>query len=100
MKSLFLGLIFLFLSFSSLAQTIRPTSFDDRAFCEEQKGIWREFGNRCADNCLAKFNEFEICTSAAIYNCDCAKGRCWDGEKCVNNSDYKIIYDKKRLKSK
>jgi len=93
-KKIFLTVIFCCFSYSALCQTIRFTSFEDRPICEENKGVWREFGNGCADQCHAKFDEFTMCSQALTYACDCGKGRCWDGEMCVLMRDYKKIYDK------
>ena len=93
-KKIFLTAVFCCFSYSALCQTIRFTSFDDRPICEENKGVWREFGNGCADQCHAKFDEFTMCSQALTYACDCGKGRCWDGEMCVLMRDYKKIYDK------
>ncbi len=77
------------------AQITRSTTFDDRSLCEEVKGVWRQFGNGCADHCEPKFDEFIICTQNTIYACDCGKGRCWNGETCVSLESYKKIYEAK-----
>ena len=89
------ALLTLFLLFSHLAtaQTIRPTTFDDRNICEGAKGVWRQFGNGCADNCETKFDKFAMCTNALVFACDCGKNRCWNGETCLALKDYKKIYD-------
>ena len=98
MKKFALSTLFLFsfLIAPSLvnAQFARSTSFDDRPICEESKGIWREFGNGCADNCESKFDKYEVCTTAITYACDCGKGRCWNKNKCIAMSAYKVIFDK------
>ena len=89
-------LIFLlFLSSEVFAQAVAPsTSFDDRQACEENKGVWREFGNGCVDECYPKFDKFTICTSAITFGCDCGKGRCWNEKSCVSVIQYKKIFDK------
>lgn len=92
---LFLGTCF---SFELFAQTARSTSFDDRPTCEEVKGVWRQFGNGCTDDCRSKFDEFTICTQALSYGCDCGKNRCWNGETCVTQKSYKRIFDAEKEK--
>lgn len=93
-KKIFLTIVFCCFSYTALCQTIRFTSFDDRPICEEIKGVWRQFGNGCADQCHAKFDQFTMCSQALTYACDCGKGRCWDGETCILMRDYKKNYDK------
>jgi hypothetical protein len=90
---LILFLIGVFFGQEIFAQIARPTSFDDRPICQETKGVWRQFGNGCADDCRSKFDQFSICTQALIYGCDCGKNRCWNGEKCVLQKNYKETYD-------
>ena len=90
-------LIFLlFLSSEVFAQAVATsTSFDDRAVCEENKGVWREFGNGCVDECYPKFDKFVICTSAITFGCDCGKGRCWNEKSCASVIQYKKVFDQK-----
>ncbi len=95
-KSLFFCLTFFVFAFDVFAQTLRPTTFDDRGICEKTKGVWRQFGNGCADNCEAKFDRFSICTQALVFACDCGKNSCWDGESCVAIKDYKKIFEAKQ----
>ncbi len=72
----------------------RPTTFDDRSYCEKSQGVWREFGNGCIDNCLKKIDPYNIvCTSALTYGCECGKNRCWNGEKCVAIQEYQLEYN-------
>lgn len=91
-KFIFLAAI-LFTSSIAVAQSTRHTSFDDRQLCDENNGVWREFGNGCADNCEGKFNKYEICTGALTYACDCGKGRCWHEKKCLSVDIYKKIFE-------
>lgn len=77
----------------SYSQELRSTSFDDRPTCESAKGVWRQFGNSCVDECHPKLDSFSVCAQAITYGCDCGKGRCWDGETCVMLKDYKKIFD-------
>lgn len=91
-------LIFIFFATEVLGQSFRETSFDERPMCEKQKGVWRSFGNGCADSCEAKLNSFMVCTEAITYSCDCGGSRCWNGNSCVNLSDYKIGYDAEKAK--
>lgn len=90
----------LLFSITSHAQSTRFTSFDDRPICEDNKGVWREFGNGCVDECHSKFDKFSICTQAITYGCDCGKGRCWDGESCVTTKNYKKIFDAEKEEEK
>jgi hypothetical protein len=90
----YLRLLLLFLlPSSSYSQELRSTSFDDRPTCESAKGVWRQFGNSCVDECRPKLDSFSVCAQAITYGCDCGKGRCWDGETCVMLKDYKKIFD-------
>lgn len=88
----FLFFFFIFSS-SSFAQSMRFTSFDDRAACESSKGVWRQFGNGCVDECRPKLDQFYICTGAITNGCECGKGRCWDGETCISIESYKKIFE-------
>jgi hypothetical protein len=99
-KALVISFIsFLFYS-EAFAILARSTSFDDRVICEESKGVWRQFGNGCADNCESKFDEFSICTQALVFACDCGKNRCWNEGKCVTRSSYEEIYNVKKAEEK
>lgn len=91
-KFIWLTLFLLTISFAN-AQSIRPTSFDNRKVCNESNGIWREFGNGCGDDCVSKFDQYEICTNAITYGCDCGKGRCWHDDRCMSIKSYKKIFD-------
>ncbi len=86
-------LIFLFFFNQAQASIERKTSFDNRNQCEENKGVWREFGNGCVDECYAKFDEFGVCTYARTFGCDCGKGKCWNGDECIAVLSYKKIFD-------
>jgi hypothetical protein len=94
----FLTFFIAFFSSEIFAQSIRFTSFDDRPICESSKGIWREFGNGCTDECYAKLDQFSVCSDAITYGCDCGKGRCWDGNQCVILRNYKKLFDQEQEK--
>ncbi len=94
-----LFVVFLLFSHLAIAQTIRPTTFDDRNICEDSKGVWRQFGNGCANNCESAFDKFAMCTNALVFSCDCGKNRCWNGETCLALKDYKKIYDIEEAKN-
>lgn len=83
-------------AFDALAQIVRSTSFDERPICEESKGVWRQFGNSCVDDCRSKFDQFQICADSSAFGCDCGKGRCWNGEFCVGMRDYKKVFDREQ----
>jgi len=93
-KIIFLFIYFSFLILDASAQIVRPTTFDNRQICEENKGIWREFGNGCSDSCISKFDKYEVCTHALTYSCDCGQGRCWHDNQCMSIKSYKKIFDK------
>lgn len=95
MRKIFLLSFFSLIFFSSdiFAQIMRSTSFDDRSICEQSKGVWREFGNGCVDECNAKFDQFSVCTQAATFGCDCGADRCWDGAACVTLQSYKKVFE-------
>ena len=98
-KFFFIKLIFILLFIStkySCADFIRSTTFNDRSLCDLNKGVWREFGNGCVDNCSAKFDNYMICTNAITYGCDCGKGKCWHENKCIKLSEYEKIYSIKK----
>lgn len=84
----------LFFNFDAMAQFSRQTTFDERSNCEATKGIWREFGDDCVDDCEAQFDEFAICDRSTHFSCDCGKGRCFNEGKCILMSEYKKIYQK------
>lgn len=90
----------IFFSFSSSAQIARSTTFDDRPSCEENKGVWRQYGDGCVDECEPKLDKFSICTRAVTFGCDCGKGRCFDEGTCVSFKDYKKKYDARQAEEK
>lgn len=98
-KNLFLAVILFFFSLNSLATT-HSTSFDERPICEKSKGVWREFGNLCVDDCEHVFNKYKICPNSITFGCDCGEGRCWLDNKCIEVADYKKSYDKKIAEEK
>ncbi len=81
---------------AAFALSSRPTSFEDRTSCEESKGVWRQFGNGCADNCEAKLDEFSVCTQSLIYSCECGQKRCWNNNSCVLMSEFEKDYKIKK----
>lgn len=83
----------LFFISNSHANIIRPTTFDDRPQCEQSKGMWRDFGNSCADKCEYKFQKYPYCSTAIIYSCDCGKNRCLYQDKCIDIIEYKSVYE-------
>jgi hypothetical protein len=83
----------------SYSQIIRETTFDNRAFCEESKGVWRQFGSGCADTCESKFDIYFICNKQIIFSCDCGNNNCFDDNRCIALSDYKTKFDKKKAES-
>ncbi len=92
-------LFFVIFSSDVFAQTLRSTTFDNRNVCEDSKGVWRQFGNGCADNCEAQFDRFSMCTQALVFSCDCGKSRCWNGDSCIIASEYKKIFDAEQEKN-
>ncbi len=90
--TLWVFLLFFIFPSNSFSQSIRFTSFDDRSACESSKGVWRQFGNGCVDECRPKLDQFYICTGAITNGCECGKGRCWDGESCISIESYKKTF--------
>ncbi len=88
----------LLIIYSTNSWAVRSTSFDTRPLCDENKGVWREFGNGCADSCYSKFDKYSICTQELVFSCDCGQGRCWANNKCMFINDYKKIYEKESEK--
>jgi len=77
---------------NSSADIVRPTTFDERPACEKSSGMWRDFGNSCADKCEYKFQKYPYCSNGIIYSCDCGKNRCLFEDKCIEIDDYKKIH--------
>ena len=94
------AILFFIISSQAFSQAIRSTTFDDRPACEEVRGVWRQFGNGCIDECNAKFDKFSICPQVLAYGCDCGRNRCWNGDTCVMKKDYKKIFDEEQAKEK
>ncbi len=92
-------LFFVIFSSNVFAQTMRQTTFDNRNICEDSRGVWRQFGNGCADNCEAQFDRFNICTQVLTFSCDCGKSRCWNGDACISMQGYKKFYDVEQEKN-
>jgi hypothetical protein len=101
-KKIFFAFFYIFLNaiFSNplLAQNIRQTSFDDRPFCEQNAGIWRKYGNDCANDCYQELSRYHNCLNKIVYSCDCGIKRCWDGKKCLKITEYKSIFNKLKHK--
>jgi len=53
--------------------------------CRFGGGEWREFSNSCADQCGT---QDQLCAQVVTEGCECGDGQCWDGEKCVLESEY------------
>lgn len=86
MLRLFLVLIFLTLISSSTS--LAADDFDARKVCAANKGVWREFGSDCADNCSLNRPQDKICARNITFSCDCLKDRCWDYYHCVDNKSF------------
>jgi hypothetical protein len=81
-------ILFVFLINESQANLTRSTTFDERPKCESSKGMWRDFGNSCADKCEYKFQKYPYCSNAIVYSCDCGKNRCLYQDQCIEIQDY------------
>ena len=76
---------------------------NNKYICEKQKGIWREFGNDCANICDRIIEVLPICTnSVAMFSCDCGKNKCWDrnNEECIPFKEYKALVEKEEEERK
>jgi hypothetical protein len=69
---------------------------DDKDICERQKGVWREFGSSCADNCYDQEVFFRLCAGSVVYACDCGKSKCWDYNQCIPVKEYQKIVEKEK----
>jgi len=85
-------ILFLFLSADI---TIAKELFNSKDLCKSEKGVWREFGNDCADFCSLERSSGGSCASKITYSCDCLKNRCWDDYRCINNKSYQKEAKKK-----
>lgn len=74
------------------ANILRATSFDERPACEASGGMWREFGNGCADKCEFQFDKYTVCSQALTFGCECGKDKCMYNDICILNSEYEKIY--------
>jgi len=90
-------ILFLFFINESHANLTRSTTFDERPKCESSKGMWRDFGNSCADKCEYKFQKYPYCSNAIIYSCDCGKNRCLYQDQCIEIQDYLAIHQKNEI---
>ncbi len=98
-KNLIIFLFFIDIVNLAFAQNIRPTTFDQREECVESKGVWRRFGNGCVDSCESQFGNFNFCSMALTYGCDCGKDSCSYQEKCISHQEYQQInLEKIRIK--
>lgn len=100
----FFALILIFFAsaapLKSWAQITRSTSFDLREICEKSKGVWRQFGNGCVDECESKFDKYKVCSNSASFGCDCGKNRCFADDSCIMLSDYQKIFAIKQEEEK
>lgn len=95
-KFLCLALLLLFTSATALSKS--NDSAPTKELCEKQSGLWREFGNDCADNCKPKFNKLSICTQLVTFACDCGENKCFEGGMCVSNLVYQKFFEEKQAK--
>ncbi len=73
---------------SSKAIAFEAEKLSPRLKCEKSNGVWREFGDSCADTCYLDRGRNRSCFSNIESSCDCLKGKCWNGEKCIKNETY------------
>lgn len=99
---LLISLIFFFVipNIANAQIVDRLENFDKREACINAGGVWRQFGNGCADNCLAKFNKFNFCTMAVTYGCDCGKDSCYYNDKCYDLDKFEKVYEQIELENK
>jgi hypothetical protein len=57
-------------------------------FCKTQKGVWREFGDDCADSCSLERGSGKSCIKKITYSCDCLENKCWDYYQCIDDDLY------------
>lgn len=84
MKKLIFLLIFIF----GIQTSFALDNFDVREVCESENGVWREFGNECANNCALDRGRQRMCVPAITYACDCPEGQCWDYYQCIDKREF------------
>lgn len=77
-----------------VADVSRSTSFDERPACESSNGMWREFGNGCADKCEFQYDKYTVCSQALTFGCECGRDKCMYEDKCILNTEYEKINQK------
>ncbi|MDA0902030.1 MAG: hypothetical protein O3B09_01290 [Proteobacteria bacterium] len=80
--------ISLILILTSTAFAARERLLDGKDVCERQEGVWREYGNDCADNCQDMQSFLGLCALKVVYACDCGENRCWNKNICVLDEEY------------
>lgn len=67
---------------------------EQKAICEKQSGIWKDFKNGCADNCGSKISKMAMCTMSITLGCECGGSKCWDSKKnvCTEIEEYKASF--------
>ena len=53
---------------------------DTKEACTVTGGVWKQFGNGCADLCGSEGQD--TCTMMVIESCDCGTNQCWNGKRC------------------
>lgn len=91
-------IICLFLLLPNSVMAARERLLDDKDVCERYKGVWREFGNGCADNCHDSKTFLGLCAQTIVYACDCGKNKCWDYNRCISNRKFQKMVDDQREK--
>ena len=88
---------FLLFFFTLINSSIAQDYFAFKELCIKSNGVWREYGNGCADKCMID-RGYKACTSEIIFSCDCLKDRCWDGYECIDSDNYQSLARKEEEK--
>jgi len=57
----------------------------DEYYCDTTGGVWVDAGN-CEDTCSAMVDA-QGCVTLTSSGCDCGPGRCWDGQRCIDDDE-------------
>ena len=74
------------LLFIIIAITTIHESWPDNYKCWKGGGSWEGYPDGCHDECYYLSNP-RICTEAFSVGCDCGPDKCWNGNKCIPNSE-------------
>lgn len=79
---------------ATFTSNAKADQYEVRELCEKNHGVWREFGNDCANNCYSTIQKtLPFCVNAITFDCDCSPDRCWDDGECTLIKSYQQKID-------